>query len=123
LKNAIDNVFVSFSFRNKVAAFVGYSGGVGAGVRAVEHLVHVCVEAELMPLRSTVLIPHVGGAFDGDGAPVNAATSLAARIMLEDLAWWGNLLHTGRLGEVLPPAAMRALAAAGHAPRQNGDHS
>jgi len=121
LKNAIDNVFVSFAFRNKVAAFVGYSGGVGAGVRVVEHLVHICVEAELMPLRSTVLVPNVGGAFDDDGAPVNPAANLAASIMLEDLAWWGNLLHTARLGEVPPPAAMRALVAAGHAPGQNGD--
>jgi len=27
LKNAIENVFVSFAFRNKPGAFVGYSGG------------------------------------------------------------------------------------------------
>jgi NAD(P)H-dependent FMN reductase len=36
LKNAIDSVFVSFAFRNKPAAFVGYSVGVAAGTRAVE---------------------------------------------------------------------------------------
>ena len=116
LKNAIDNVFVSFAFRNKVAAFVGYSGGVGAGIRAVEHLVHVCVEAEMVPLRSTVLIPNVGSAFAEDGSPTNPAASTAAGIMLDDLAWWGTLLHTARQGETLPPAAMRAMAAAGHGP-------
>jgi NAD(P)H-dependent FMN reductase len=38
LKNAIDSVFVSFALRNKPIAFVGYSGGIGAGIRAVEHL-------------------------------------------------------------------------------------
>src|ERR1700730_17902579 len=32
LKTAIDSVFVSFAFRNKPAAFVGYSGGkIGGG--------------------------------------------------------------------------------------------
>jgi hypothetical protein len=38
LKNAIDSVFVSFAFRNKPVAAVGYSGGLGAGIRAIEHL-------------------------------------------------------------------------------------
>jgi NAD(P)H-dependent FMN reductase len=35
LKNALDSVFASFAFRNKPAAFVGYSGGIAAGVRAI----------------------------------------------------------------------------------------
>ena len=38
LKNAIDSVFVSFAFRNKPGAFIGYSGGAGGGARAVEPL-------------------------------------------------------------------------------------
>ena len=38
LKNAIDNVFVSFALRNKPVAFVGYSAGIAGGARAVEHL-------------------------------------------------------------------------------------
>ncbi len=120
LKNAIDSVFVSFGFRNKVAAFVGYSGGLGAGVRAVEHLVQICVEAEMMPLRSTLLFPNVNGAFDEQGAPRNPATTTAARIMLDDLAWWGGVLQEAREAGTLPPAAMRALAAAGHGPGTNG---
>jgi NAD(P)H-dependent FMN reductase len=69
LKNAIDSVFASFAFRNKPAGFVGYSGGIAAGVRAIEHLVHIAIEAEMVPLRSTVLIPLVGGAFDHNGSP------------------------------------------------------
>ena len=120
LKNAIDSVFVSFGFRNKVAGFVGYSGGVGAGVRAVEHLVQICVEAEMVPLRSTILIPKVHGAFDGEGAPQDPAASMAAGIMLDDLAWWARLLHGGREAGTLPPAAMRAMAGAGHGPVSNG---
>ena len=36
LKNAIDSVFVSFAFRNKPLAAIGYSAGVGGGIRAIE---------------------------------------------------------------------------------------
>ena len=59
LKNAIDSVFVSLAFRNKPAVFVGYSGGQIGGARAVEHLAHIAIEAELVPLRNTVLISTV----------------------------------------------------------------
>jgi NAD(P)H-dependent FMN reductase len=114
LKNAIDSVFASFAFRNKPAAFVGYSGGIAAGVRAIEHLAHIAIEAEMVPLRSTVLIPMVGGAFE-NGAPRNPAAVTAAGIMLDDLAWWAAALQRARHEGTLPPAAMRALAAAGHA--------
>ena len=67
LKNAIDSVFVSFAFRNKPLAAVGYSGGVGGGIRAIEHLVQVAVEVEAVPLRSTVILPFVDKAFTEDG--------------------------------------------------------
>src|SRR6059058_5520594 len=56
LKNAIDSVFMSNGFRNKVAGFVGYSGGNVGVARAVEHLAHMAVEAELVPLRNAVLL-------------------------------------------------------------------
>jgi NAD(P)H-dependent FMN reductase len=114
LKNAIDSVFVSFAFRNKPAAFVGYSGGIAGGVRAVEHLAATAIEAEMMPLRSSVLIPMVGSAFDAHGVPKNLAAQTAAGIMLDDLAWWGSALRRAREDGALPPAAMRAMAAAGH---------
>ena len=77
LKNAIDSVFVSYGFRNKPAAFVGYSGGPIAGARAVEHLAHIVVEAEMVPLRNTVLIGGVGQAFDDDDQPVDPTTDAA----------------------------------------------
>jgi NAD(P)H-dependent FMN reductase len=115
LKNAIDSVFASFAFRNKPAAFVGYSGGIAAGVRAIEHLAHIAIEAEMVPLRSTVLIPLVGAAFDENGAPKDAAASTAAGIMLDDLAWWAGALWQARHDSQLPPAALRKMAAAGSA--------
>jgi len=47
LKNAIDSAFATFAFRNKPAAFLAYSGGIGGGIRAVEHLgAHIAIEAE-----------------------------------------------------------------------------
>ena len=114
LKNAIDSVFASFAFRNKPAAFVGYSGGIAAGVRAIEHLAHIAIEAEMVPLRSTVLLPAVGGAFGQDGEPNDPAAAVAAGIMLDDLAWWAGVLRQARQDRPLPPAALRKMAAARH---------
>ena len=59
LKNAIDSVWVSFGFRNKPVAFVSYAGGQTGGVRAIEHLAHVFVETESVPVRNSVVIPYV----------------------------------------------------------------
>ena len=115
LKNAIDSVFASFAFRNKPAAFAGYSGGIAAGVRAIEHLAHIAIEAEMVPLRSSVLVPLVGGAFGNDGDPKDPAAALAAGIMLDDLAWWAAVLQQARHDSPLPPAALRKMAAAAHA--------
>ena len=113
LKNAIDSVFATFAFRNKPAACVAYSGGIGGGIRAVEHLAHVAIEAELVPLRNNVVIPFVGAAFGPDGAPVDDRARLAAKIMLDDLAWWGATLQRARRDGALPPAIRRQMASAG----------
>jgi NAD(P)H-dependent FMN reductase len=113
LKNAIDSVFATFAFRNKPAASVAYSGGIGGGIRAVEHLAHIAIEAELVPLRNNVVIPFVGAAFGPDGHPVDDRASAVAKIMLDDLAWWGSVLQRARLEGVLPPAIMRQTAAEG----------
>ncbi len=112
LKNALDNVFVSYGMRNKPLAAVAYSGGVAAGVRAVEHLAHVAIEAEAVPLRNTVLIPFVESAFDEHGRPKDAMTEIAMTIMLDDLAWWTALLEKGRADGELPPGTLRRMMAA-----------
>lgn len=112
LKNAIDNVFASFAFRNKPAAFVAYSGGIAAGVRAVEHLAQVVLEAEMVPLRNAVLLPQVHGAFDSDGEPTNQMSDRSLAIALEDLEWWASLLRDARSNGQLPPAQARQAAAA-----------
>lgn len=112
LKNAIDSVFVSFAFRNKPLAAVGYSGGVGGGIRAIEHLIQVAVEVEAAPLRSTVILPFVDKAFDDDGQPADPATDVAMQILLDDLAWWAAALHSARAAGELIPGKVRARMAA-----------
>lgn len=111
LKNALDSVFVSWALRNKPLAMVGYSIGIAAGVRAVEHLTGVAIESEMVPLRDTVLIPTVGSAFNEQGAPVSPMTDIAMTIMLDDLAWWGTLLAKARQEGELAPGSLRVRAA------------
>ena len=111
LKNAIDSVFASYAFRNKPAAFVGYSAGLAAGVRAVEHLAHIAIEAELVPLRNSVLIARVFGAFDETGSTRDPMADVSLGILLDDLAWWATLLQAARIDQ-LPPAGSRMQAAA-----------
>jgi NAD(P)H-dependent FMN reductase len=111
LKNAIDCVFATFAFRTKPAACVAYSGGIGGGTRAIEHLAHIAIETEMVPLRNNVVIPFVGQAFGPDGQPRDDRTIAAAKILLDDLAWWGTALQQARSRGMLPPAIMRLMAA------------
>lgn len=111
LKNAIDSVFASFAFRNKPAALVGYSGGAVGGARAVEHLAQIAIEAEMVPLRNTVLLAEVQSAFGPDGNPVNFLTGAALTILLDDLAWWSAALANARAVGQLKPGGLRLMAA------------
>jgi NAD(P)H-dependent FMN reductase len=111
LKNAVDSVFGSYAFRNKVAGFVGYSGGLVGGARAVEHLAHIAIEAELVPLRNAALIAQVYQAFGEDGRPRDPVTDACLAVLLDDLAWWGNALRRARDAGELPPAGARRAAA------------
>jgi NAD(P)H-dependent FMN reductase len=111
LKNAIDNVFVSFAFRNKPVAAVGYSNGIGAGIRAIEHLAQVVIEADAVPLRNTVPIPLVTTAFDDQGEPKNPMTKVALGIVLDDLVWWSSALESARSAGQLAPGIVRSRAA------------
>ena len=111
LKNAIDSVFFSFGFRHKAVAFVGYSMGVGAGVRSVEHLNHIMLEAEAVPTRTQTLIPFVTNAFDAEGKPVSPALDVTLTVMLEDLAWMAKTLKAARAEGAPAPAGLRIRAA------------
>jgi len=112
LKNALDSVFVSFAFRNKPLAAVGYSGGIAGGVRAIEHLAQIAIEAEMVPLRTATIIPQVFQAFSPDSHPVNPITDISLKIALDDLKWWSDALKTARARGQLAPSAFRIQAAA-----------
>jgi NAD(P)H-dependent FMN reductase len=116
LKNAIDSVFFSFAFRNKPMAMVGYSGGIGGAIRAIEHLAQIAVEVEAAPLRSTVVLPFVDKAFTPDGEPADQATEVSLQILLDDLAWWAAALRDARAAGELLPGKVRARMAAAAAP-------
>jgi len=111
LKNAIDSVFVTFGFRNKPFGCVAYSGAITGGTRAVDHLAHIGVEAEMVALRNNLLFPRVGDAFDEAGEPKDPMSNLAMSIFLDDLVWWGDALKVARNQSVLPPAFFRQMAA------------
>jgi len=110
LKNAIDTVFFSFGFRHKPVAYVAYSTGVGAGVRAVEHLNQIMLETEAVPVRTQTLIPYVANAFDAHGKPTNLALDVGLGVMLEDLAWLARALKAARVAGEPPPAVLRIRA-------------
>lgn len=110
LKNALDNVFASFAFRNKPVAALSYSAGIAGGSRAIENLAHVAVEAEMVLLRNTVIIPSVETAFDAKSNPLNPVTDAAATVMFDDLEWWSNVLNTARREGELAPGSVRVRA-------------
>lgn len=107
LKNAIDSVWVSNAFRNKPVAVVGYSAGIGGGIRAIEHLAQIVVETEAVPLRNTVVIPFVNDAFDDAGRLASPLTNAALDVALDDLAWWSSALEQARAAGELPPGRAR----------------
>ncbi len=111
LKNAIDTVFASYGFRNKPAGFVGYSAGLVGGARAVEHLAHIAIEAEMVPLRNAVLLAQVHQGFDGGVQPGDPASDWALTVLLDDLEWWGAALNSARATGELAPARSRQRAA------------
>jgi len=101
LKNAIDNVFLSYGLRNKPAGLIGYSNGPMAGVRAVEQLALVVLEAEMVPLRNTVLLGTVSTLFV-EGKPTDLVSEAAMTVMLDDLAWWAGVLTEARKSQLRP---------------------
>jgi NAD(P)H-dependent FMN reductase len=111
LKNAIDSVWMSFGFRNKPVAAFGYSAGIGGGIRSIEHLTQMFVEADAVPLRNATVVPFVHDAFDEQGRPVNPMTTAALTITLDDLSWWTSALQKARAEGELVPGQLRARAA------------
>lgn len=95
LKNALDHA--NSEWHQKPIGFVGY-GGVG-GARAVEHLRHIAVELQMVPIKAAI---HVAGDVfsslrslrtDFDAFP---HLTTGRTMMLDQLVWWGRALREAR---------------------------
>lgn len=94
LKQAID--IVHAPWQRKPVAFVSY-GGLSGGLRAVEQLRLVFAELRATTVRDTVSFHNAWDQFDADGQPRDATGSnIAAKTMLDDLAWWATALRAAR---------------------------
>lgn len=94
LKNALDYPYVAW--HRKPVAFVSYSDGTGAGIRAVEQLRNVVADMQLAQVKSAVHIPLVKTTV-GDNATVSDITIIdKLKLLFEDLAWWTVALKNAR---------------------------
>jgi NAD(P)H-dependent FMN reductase len=81
----------------KPVGFVSY-GAMSGGLRAVEHLRQVFAELHAVTVRNTVSFHNAGALFDDQGRhkdPTDA--DAAAKMMLDQLAWWGLALREAKV--------------------------
>lgn len=94
LKNLIDWHF--HEWRAKPVALVSY-GGMSGGLRAAEHLRQVFAELHAVTVRDTVSFHQAHSAFDETGHLKDpSAPDSAARVMLDQLAWWAQALREAK---------------------------
>ncbi|WP_435858010.1 NADPH-dependent FMN reductase [Streptomyces umbrinus] len=94
LKTLIDWHF--HEWRAKPVAFVSY-GGLSGGLRAVEQLRQVFAELHAVTVRDTVSFHNAGASFDDQGRHKDpSAPDTAAKVMLDQLAWWGLALREAK---------------------------
>jgi len=109
LKIAIDAL--KEEWRGKPVGFVAY-GGLSGGLRAVEALRIVFAEVHATTIRETVAFPLAWNKFNDEGEPIEAeAVQTAARMLLDNLEWWGVALRDMR-DRVPYGLAVRAAVAA-----------
>ncbi|MEV6959422.1 NAD(P)H-dependent oxidoreductase [Streptomyces sp. NPDC051207] len=94
LKNLIDWHYAEW--RAKPVALASY-GGLSGGLRAVEHLRQVFAELHAVTVRDTVSFHNAGAAFDDAGTLKDpSGPDAAAKVMLDQLAWWARALREAR---------------------------
>jgi NAD(P)H-dependent FMN reductase len=86
----------SSEWQAKPVGFVSY-GGMSGGLRAVEHLRTVFAEVHAVTVRETVSFHMAWERFGPDARPVDSAgCAAAAKLMLDQLGWWGHALREAR---------------------------
>lgn len=95
LKSAIDSA--RREWFGKAAGFVSY-GGMSGGLRAIEQLRTVFSELHVATIRDTVSLHNASGLFGPDGrpGPEMAGADAAAKLLLDELAWWALALREAR---------------------------
>ena len=94
IKHLVDWHFTEW--QAKPVGFVSY-GGFGGGLRAVEHLRQVFIEMHAVPVRDLVSFDNHWMRFGSDGALQDAeGPNVAAKTLLDQLEWWGSVLHDAR---------------------------
>ncbi len=93
LKNALDSAYDEWN--KKPVAFISYSIGIGAGIRAVEQLRQVAVELQMVPVRDALHIPSIGKTFQ-DGKPVDNVSGERLTKVIDSLVWWAEALKKAR---------------------------
>ncbi|MBH5334534.1 NAD(P)H-dependent oxidoreductase [Streptomyces pactum] len=94
LKAAID--WHHAEWAAKPIGFVGYSGASG-GLLAIEQLRQVFGELHAHTVRDYVSFPRYYLLFGEDGEPIEPEEpARAAELMLDQLRWWGSVLHDAR---------------------------
>ncbi|QKV97002.1 NAD(P)H-dependent oxidoreductase [Streptomyces sp. NA02950] len=94
LKTAID--WYVEEWQAKPVGLVSY-GGIGAGIRSSEALRPVLTELHAVVVRDAINIRNVWEDMDDSGtlrAP--AELDAAAKVLLDQLAWWGTALHDAK---------------------------
>lgn len=98
LKNALDQAYNEWN--RKPMGAIGY-GGVGAA-RAVQHLRHIAIELQMVPVRGAVHI--AGGDFmavhplgaNGGMESIEDHLVGGAKALLDDIVWWANATKAAR---------------------------
>nr|AEM44224.1 reductase [uncultured bacterium] len=93
LKNVLD--WHHTEWQAKPVGFVSY-GGLSGGLRAVEQLRPVFAELHAVTVRDVVSFHMAWERFGEDGAPKDDASVAAAKVLLDQLGWWGNALREAR---------------------------
>ncbi|BCJ70251.1 NADPH-dependent FMN reductase [Polymorphospora rubra] len=83
----------------KPVGFVSY-GGVSGGLRAVEQLRLVFAELHAVSVRDTVSFDNYWARFDDTGRLIDSSgADGAAKVLLDQLGWWGAVLHDARIAD------------------------
>ncbi|WP_086725374.1 NADPH-dependent FMN reductase [Streptomyces carpinensis] len=98
LKAAIDWHYTEWEA--KPIGFVGYSGASG-GLLAIEQLRQIFAELQAHTVRNAVTFPRYYELFGPEGELRDpAGPNSAAKAMLDELRWWGELLRQARRARV-----------------------